>query len=182
MSRDYREDLAAATGAWIGPAPPPPARRRAGPVRIDLPPETFDRAGSIAFDYSGTGIVTAGTFAPIIGFTVPQQIEGVVNGIAAGSLTPADNDELEVELFVDGVPRTGDWVLNTGAPLLSVAAISADLTAPSPGFLLLASGNVVSLSVREGTLLSVLSPYQIRPVRGRIVGRFWPKLLAQAEG
>lgn len=178
----WQDDREAATGGWLQPQPPPakPTRQtgQLRPLVVYLPQETLPRAGAIPFDYTGTGLVSQlfDVFQAMVQFSVPEQFNGVIEALAGGSITPADNDELMLELFVNTVPRTDELGLNRGGALITRPTLSSDLAHPTPFFVPVYAGETVIFAVATSALAQLLPTLSIRrPVRGRVVGRFWPK-------
>jgi hypothetical protein len=141
------------------------------------------------FDYSGVGIVGSDSpfaTAPVVilQFTVPDQLQGVVLEVAMGSLTFFDNDELLVDLQIDGSLRLDEMDLNKGGTLQVRPDISTDVYRPSETFIPLNPGSTVKLLVGydlgQGVYPTTNNASR-RPVRGRIGGRFWPKASGSSD-
>lgn len=185
---DYRDRLRKNLERIINQPTPPPAHRMRtapGPTPVELPPETAPSLGAVPFNYEGVvALLTNHTWEPMLGFTVPPQLNGIVLGAAASSYTPVDNDEIEVELHVNAVPVLDRLTLNPAPPgpfvnILDGPLLSGDLLHPSEIWIPLRPGDEVVFSARRSNVMPLLLPFQRFPVRGRIVGRYWSR--AQSE-
>ena len=173
---------------------PPRLEREEGPREVNLPLEAGPRRGAFPFDFWGRVAIELNPPDPWenhpVEFTVPDQLEGIALGIAAGAAVAWYSDEFAVELFVDRRPQLGELVVNEAAFTTQAAALSSDLSQPTPIFVPLPSGAVVYVAAARG-VPDVNQYHRAFPptsvfchpfLDARLTGRFWPKTLGRSPG